>query len=56
MRILPLLLALESMLVLFGLILKMDVWIVIVCYWASVVMKNATDYIFDDQNRNDGGR
>ena len=33
MKILPLLLALESMLVLIGLILKLDVWIVIVCYW-----------------------
>ncbi len=56
MKILPLLLALVSMLVLIGLMLKLDVWIVIVCYWALVVMKNATDCVFDDQNGNDGGR
>ena len=56
MKVLPLLLALVSMLVLIGLILKLDVWIVIVCYWVLVVVKNATDCIYDDQNRNDGGR
>jgi len=56
MKTLPLLLALVSMLVLIGLILKLDVWIVIVCYWALFVVKNATDCIYDDQNRNDGGR
>ena len=50
MKVLPLLLALVSMLVLIGLILKLDVWIVIVCYWALVVVKNATDCIYDDQN------
>ena len=55
-RILLLLLALESMLVLIGLILKMDVWIVIVCYWASVVVKNAADYIIDDPSKNDRRR
>ena len=39
------LLILESALVLIGLLMKMDVWVGIVCYWFIVLMKNISDYI-----------
>lgn len=48
------LLMLQSGLVLAGLLLKRDVWLAIVCYWAILLMKNASDYI--DLKRNGHGR
>lgn len=47
-------LIIESALVLIGLLLKQDVWVGIVCYWAVLLMKNISDYI--DEKRNDHGR
>jgi len=44
----------ESALVLIGLLLKKDVWVGIVCYWAVLLMKNISDYI--DEKRKDNGR
>jgi len=44
----------ESALVLIGLLLKKDVWVGIVCYWAVLLMKNISDYI--DEKRKDHGR
>ena len=39
------LLMLESALVLFGLLMKWDVWVGIVCYWFILLMKNTCDYL-----------
>lgn len=44
------LLIIESALVLVGLLMKQDVWVGIVCYWAVLLMKNISDYI--DEKRN----
>ena len=43
-----------STLVLIGLLMKQDVWVGIVCYWAVLLMKNISDYI--DEKRKDHGR
>lgn len=42
-NILTVCLMLVSLLVLIGLLMKRDVWIGIVCYWAVLLMKNTTD-------------
>ena len=47
-------LIIESALVLIGLLMKQDVWVGIVCYWAVLLMKNICDYI--DEKRKDHGR
>ena len=47
-------LIIESALVLIGLLMKQDVWVGIVCYWAVLLMKNISDYI--DEKRKDYGR
>ena len=39
------LLMLQSAVVLAGLLLKQDVWLAIVCYWAILLLKNACDDI-----------
>lgn len=45
------LLIIESALVLVGLLMKQDVWVGIVCYWAVLLMKNISDYIDEKRNR-----
>ena len=44
----------ESALVLIGLLMKQEVWVGVVCYWAILLMKNISDYI--DEKRKDYGR
>ena len=45
------LLIVESALVLIGLLMKQDVWVGVVCYWAVLLMKNINDYIDEKRNR-----
>ena len=45
----------ESALVLIGLLLKQDVWVGIVCYWAVLLVKNISDYIDEKRKEDDGG-
>ena len=47
-------LLIESALVLAGLLLKLDVWLGIVCYWSVLTLKNLTDYIDGRMGRNGG--
>ena len=44
-NILTVCLMLEAALVLIGLLLKRDVWIGIVFYWAILLIKNVADYM-----------
>ena len=48
-----LLLILESGLVLFGLIMKWDVWVGVVCYWFILLMKNICDLIDEKRAYNE---
>ena len=48
------LLMLQSAVVLAGLLLKQDVWLAIVCYWAILLLKNTCDYI--NEKRSGHGR
>ncbi len=45
----------ESALILVGLLLKQDVWVGIVCYWAVLLVKNISDYIDEKRKEDDGG-
>lgn len=45
----------ESALVLSGLLMKRDVWGIIVCYWAVLLVKNISDYIDEKRKEDDGG-
>jgi hypothetical protein len=45
----------ESALVLSGLLMKRDVWGIIVCYWAILLVKNISDYIDEKRKEDDGG-
>jgi hypothetical protein len=44
----------ESALILVGLLLKQDVWVGIVCYWAVLLVKNISDYIDEKRKEDDG--
>lgn len=54
--ILTLCLLFESAIVLIGLLLKLDVWFGIVCYWTVVLLKNLLDLLDEknDHNRKGG--
>ena len=47
-------LLIESALVLAGLLLKLDVWLGIVCYWSVLTLKNLADFMEGRKGR-DGG-
>ena len=47
-------LLIESALVLDGLLLKLDVWLRIVCYWSVLTLKNLADFMEGRKGR-DGG-
>jgi hypothetical protein len=47
-------LLIESALVLAGLLLKLDVWFGIVCYWSVLTLKNLTDFMDGRKGRNGG--
>ena len=47
-------LLIESALVLAGLLLKLDVWLGIVCYWSVLTLKNLTDFMDGRKGRNGG--
>ena len=47
-------LLIESALVLAGLLLKLDVWFGIVCYWSVLTLKNLTDFMDRRKGRNGG--
>ena len=49
------LLIMESALVLSGLLMKRDVWGIILCYWAVLLVKNISDYIDEKRKEDDGG-
>ena len=54
--ILTLCLLFESALILIGLLLRLDVWFGIVCYWTVVMLKNLLDLLDErnDHNRKGG--
>ena len=47
-------LLIESALVLTGLLLKLDVWFGIVCYWSVLTLKNLADFMDGRKGRNGG--
>lgn len=47
-------LLIESALVLAGLLLKLDVWLGIVCYWSVLTLKNLADFMDGRKGRNGG--
>ena len=47
-------LLIESALVLIGLLLKLDMWVGIVCYWTVLTLKNQSDFMDGRKGRNGG--
>lgn len=52
-NLMTIILIIESALVLIGLVMKQDVWVGIVCYWAVLLMKNINDYIDEKRSRHE---
>ena len=53
--IMTLCLLIESALVLIGLLLRLDVWVGIVCYWTVLTAKNLLDFMDEGNGKNGSG-